>query len=91
MRMPAIFLVIVLPLEVTAVSLFMWRREIKRWLARRRYRRESVAHPERVCHNCGGHATMLEAMQFPHKTVYFCKDTKTCAATIAYQRMLQGM
>lgn len=63
----------------------------KQYLAKKRYRRESVAHPDRVCHNCGGHATRLEAMPFPHKTVYFCKDRKTCEKTVAYQRMLGSM
>ncbi len=60
-------------------------------LARRRHLRESVSHPERVCHRCGGHATRLEAMQFPHKIVYYCRDRKTCEKTLVNERMLGSM
>jgi hypothetical protein len=61
-------------------------RAIRYHLAKRRYNRESVTHPDQVCEHCGGEATRLIVIQFPHKQMYVCRDRKTCEATKAYEK-----
>jgi hypothetical protein len=87
-----VIIAVVLPLEVAVGTLLMFRREIRHWLAKRRYRRDSIPHHECICcDRCGGCATQLITFLISGKVVQVCKDRKTCQKTQAYQQMLSSM
>lgn len=76
----------------SVVSFFLLRKPIRDFLYRRAYRRESRYHPGQFCNDCGAMATKLvQQGSYPHKTVWICKDHKTCRKTVAYEHAIRAM